>query len=439
MGRNRMNTVFDKSHQHEVSPTRRRMLGALFGATGFWSLPGCAQALFVTPPRVVNPCLSDLPEDLRDHALVRAAWRDLVPANVWDCHVHLAGTGDSGSGMTIAREMRSPLYPMQYLQRLFYLNAGCAHDAPDRVDESYVERLSNLMSGMPPGAKLMLYAFDHVHAPDGTPRPERSAFHVPDAYARKVAQAAPHWFEWVCSVHPARGDAIDALEAAAENGARAVKWLPPAMGIDPSRADYDRYYQTLARLDLPLITHVGEEQAVIGVGRPEWGNPLLLRRALDHGVRVVMAHCASHGEDVDLDKGPDGPRVESFELFARMMDEPRAQVLLAGDISATILRNRDIPKLRTLLERDDWHDRLLYGSDYPLPGVMPLISPASFARAGMMVGDAVPVLDRIRQHNPLLFTFVLKRHLSSNGKHFSTTVFETRRFFDRNAELARGA
>ena len=76
----------------------------------------------------------------------------------------LAGIGDGGSGVTISPTMLSPLHPLQYLQRLFYLNAGCAHEAPGRVDQSYVERLHNLMEGMAPGFKLMLFAFDHAHA-----------------------------------------------------------------------------------------------------------------------------------------------------------------------------------------------------------------------------------------------------------------------------------
>ncbi|MFN3985616.1 MAG: amidohydrolase family protein [Rhodocyclaceae bacterium] len=411
------------------SPGRRRWLrrslalGALAGAGGI--------AAVLAQPRVFNPCLAALPPELAEHPLVRAAWDGVDPAQVWDCHAHLAGTGDSGRGIEMSPSMLSPLHPLQFIQRLFYLNAGCAHDAPGRVDDSYVERLHNLMEGMQPGFKLMLFAFDRAHDADGTPRPDRSAFHVPDDYAREVAAAAPQWFEWVCSVHPARRDAVYALEQAAAGGARAVKWLPPAMGMDPADAAHDAYYRALARLDLPLITHVGEEQAVAGVGRPEWGNPLRLRRALDHGVRVVMAHCASHGEDVDTDRGAHGPRVPSFELFARMMGEARYEGLLAGDISATILRNRDLAVLRTLLEREDWHPRLLFGTDYPLPGIVPLISPAAFARAGMLAGDAVAVLDAIRNHNPLLFTFVLKRHLSSRGSRFAPAVFETRRFFDR--------
>lgn len=408
---------------------RRRWLRGGLALAGLGSLGPLAWNL--GQAQVMNPCHAALPPALAGHPLVQAAWQGVQADQVWDCHVHLAGTGDAGRGIEMSPDMLSPLHPVAYLQRLFYLNAGCAHDAPGRVDDSYVARLHNLMAGLAPGCKLMLYAFDRVYDAQGRVRPELTAFHVPDAYARDVARAAPHWFEWVCSIHPWRADAVEALQAAVAAGARAVKWLPPAMGIDPAAPACDAFYRELARLQVPLISHAGEEKAVKGSGQPAWGNPLRLRRALEHGVRVVMAHCASHGEDVDTDRGEHGPRVPSFALFRRMMGESGHDGLLFGDISAVILRNRDIDTLRTLLERDDWHARLLYGSDYPLPGIVPLIAPARLARAGLLPGDAVAVLETLREHNPLLFSFVLTRHLASDGQRFAASVFETRRFFDR--------
>lgn len=380
-----------------------------------------------------NPCRAALPEPLAQHPLLRAAWDGLDPAEVWDCHAHLAGIGDGGSGIAISPTMLSPLHPVPYLQRLFYLNAGCVHEAPGRVDQSYVERLHNLMEGLEPGCKLMLYAFDHVHDRAGDAQPARSAFFVPNAYSRDVARAAPQWFEWVCSIHPYRPDAVAALEAAHADGACAVKWLPAAMAIDPSDPACDRFYAALARLDLPLISHAGEEQAVAGATHAAWNNPLRLRRALAQGVRVVIAHCASLGEDVDLDRAADGPRVASFSLFARMMDEPEHAGRLHADISAITFRNRRLEVLRELLEREDWHSRLLFGSDYPLPGIVPLVSLTRLAAEGMLEAAAVPVLESIREHNPILFDFVLKRHLRSRGKGFAPDVFQARRFFSRTA------
>ncbi len=409
--------------------SRRRLLLAGFGAGVMATVGGLATLGGV--PRLWNPCHAELPPELADHELIRAAWAGIDATRVWDCHAHVAGTGDSGSGIVVSPEMQSLLHPIQFAQRLFYLNAGCAHDAPGRVDQSYVERMHNLLEGMRPGVKLMLFAFDRAHDETGMALPEKSAFYVPNDYARDLARRYPRQFEWVASIHPYRADAVAALERARAEGARAVKWLPPAMGIDPASSRCDDFYRALARLDLPLITHGGEEKAVHGADRPDFGNPLKLRRPLDAGVRVVVAHCASIGEDDDLEHG--GKRVASFELFARLMAEPAHQGRLFADISAITQRNRSLEVVRTILERDDWHARLLNGSDYPLPGVMPLFAPAEFARAGMLAEEAVPVLDELHAHNPLLFDFVLKRHLRSGRHRFPAAVFETRGFFAAQA------
>jgi len=159
-----------------------------------------------------------------------------------------------------------------------------------------------------------------------------------------------------------------------------------------------------------------------------FGNPLRLRRALDAGVRVVVAHCASHGEDEDLDKK--GTRQSSFDLFARLMDRPEWKKNLFGDISATVLRNRKPEILKTLLMREDWHGRLLNGSDYPLPGILPLISLSRFVRHGLLPKESVDGLASLRQANALYFDLALKRSLAWQGKSFPAQVFETRAFFE---------
>lgn len=408
-----------------IDHRRRRMLALGAGLLGISALGVAATR---AKPHLWNPCHASLPLELAEHPAIAAAWRGLDPAQVWDCHAHIAGTGDGASGIVVAPEMSSPLHPAQFAQRLFYLNAGCAHEAPGSVDQSYVERMLNLLAGMRPGAKLMLFAFDRAHDESGYALPERSAFYVPNEYALRLARTYPAQFEWVASVHPYRSDAVASLERAYAEGARALKWLPQAMNIDPASPRCDAFYRTLARLDLPLISHAGEEQAVHGAGQPEYGNPLRLRRALDAGVRVVVAHCASIGKDADLDNG--GRRVSSFELFARMMADPAQRALLHADISAITQRNRSLAVIRTILERDDWHGRLLNGSDYPLPGVMPLFAPAELARAGLLDRKLVPTLDRLQGYNPLLFDFVLKRHLATDGRRLPDGIFATRAFFD---------
>ena len=56
-----------------------------------------------------------------------------------------------------------------------------------------------------------------------------------------------------------------------------MKWIPSAQGIDPGAPRCDGYHAALARLDLPLISHAGEERAI--PGDDALGNPLLLRVA----------------------------------------------------------------------------------------------------------------------------------------------------------------
>ncbi|TMH81256.1 MAG: amidohydrolase, partial [Betaproteobacteria bacterium] len=47
---------------------------------------------------------------------------------------------------------------------------------------------------------------------------------------------------------------------------------------------------------------------------------------------------------------------------------------LYGDVSAMTQLNRAGPALERVIDNESRHARLLNGSDYPLPGVMPIFS-----------------------------------------------------------------
>ncbi len=408
---------------------RRQMLLALatIGAAGagfrYWPEDGLR-----------NPCLGKpLPQTLLDHPLLLSAWDGIDPTQFWDCHVHLVGTGDSGPGIWMNPQMNSLAHPIQWLQRDFYLNGSCTID-DGQADQNYVNRLVWLHKQLPVGVKLMLLAFDYNHDEDGERRLETSAFYTSDAYAASMVQQYPDRFEWIASIHPYRHDAVAALFEAVLGGARAVKWLPPAQGMDPASKLCDPFYQAAAELDIPLLVHAGAELAVHGRNTEDYGNPLRLRRPLEHGVRVIVAHCASLGDSIDLDVGPNGPAVSAFELFARMMREPRYEGLLFGDLSAITQINRAGPVLEAVIRHDEWQARLLNGSDYPLPGILPLFSLKQMVRRGYITQAEADVLSAIRQHNPLLFDFVLKRTLRIDQKAFSTAPFHTREFFLSGSE-----
>jgi mannonate dehydratase len=135
------------------------------------------------------------------------------------------------------------------------------------------------------------------------------------------------------------------------------------------------------------------------------------------------------GQDRDTDAGANGPVVDSFRLFERLFGESRYEKLLFGDISAMTQVNRAGPSLARVVSEQSWHHRLLNGSDYPLPGVMPIFSVAYLASLGLIEESMTHTFKEIRLHNPLLFDFVLKRHLRAGGKALSRSVFETRGFF----------
>ncbi len=165
------------------------------------------------------------------------------------------------------------------------------------------------------------------------------------------------------------------------------------------------------------------------------GNPLLLRRALDKGVRVIAAHFASEGEGLD----ERGARRECFDLLLGMMAEPRWEKLLFADISA-IITFRRVAKLVELLTHPNLFGRCVYGSDYPVPclggrivGTRPqavaLLHGGGFApqlvALGLVSAAEAKALDEVFQYNPLLFDLVLKltaRHPVS-GVRLPASVF----------------
>jgi uncharacterized protein len=403
---------------------RRTFIGA--GAAA-WLTTGCEMTL---RHGVLNPCRAELPAELREHPLVLAAWRGIDATKVLDTHCHVFGDGASGSGLWVNPRMEQLWQTSAYLQREFYVNASCVDESNGRADSSFVERLLFQCRAMAPGFHVLLFAFDWARDDAGAPMQERSTFHVPDDYVAGLAARHPAHFAWTASIHPYDPRALDRLDAAAARGARAVKWLPSAQNIDPGDARCDRFFAKLVALRMPLIAHAGDERAVHGFGE-HLGNPLRLRRPLDAGVRVVIAHCASLGSGEDIDNG--GTRtLTNFELFTRLMDEPRYRANLAGDVSAITQFNR-MEVVATLLTRSDWHGRLLNGSDYPLPGVLPLISLPALVDRQLIDPAAVEPLRRLREINVLLFDFALKRHLAFKGQGFPPSVFETAGYFERPA------
>jgi len=389
--------------------------------TGFVLLSGCVIDR-------IGGAFTKAPEEFERSAaadtrkLVDEAFADIDTARLVDFHTHIIAIGTSVPDAFVNPKMRSGIN-LERLKFLIYASAAAVKNIDD-ADRQYVDRLIRLARGGPRHGKFRILAFDKHYNPDGSVNLAKTNMYIPNHYIVELARQHPDIFLPVISVHPYRRDAIEELEKWAQAGVKYVKWLPNAMGMDPVSKSAEPFYRKMAEHKMILLSHGGEEQAVDAAEDQELGNPLRLRKPLDMGVRVIVAHAASLGTCDDLDAG-EGKKADCFELFLRLMDEAKYRGLAFGEISAMLQFNRMPVPVATLLKRQDLHSRLVNGSDYPLPAINALIRTRSLVSDGFITSEERSALNEIYDYNPLLFDFVLKRTLShpETKQKFAASVF----------------
>jgi predicted TIM-barrel fold metal-dependent hydrolase len=403
------------------SIARNRLIGPLLLLIWLSALSGCLidqiGGAFSKPPEELERSASDAALKLIDQAFA-----GIDPARLVDFHTHIIAIGTSVSDAFVNPKVQSGIN----LERLKFLIYASASDIKNvgNADREYVERLVRLARGLKRHGKYRILAFDKHYRSDGTVDLKKTNLYVPNHYLVDLARRYPDIFLPVVSIHPYRPDALEELEKWAKAGVKYIKWLPNAMGMDPSDIAVEPFYQKMKAHHMILLSHAGEEQAVEAKEDQRLGNPLLLRKPLNLGVRVIVAHAASLGTCDDIDKG-EGKKSNCFDLFLRLMDEPKYFGLLFGEISAMLQFNRMPVPFATILRRQDLHPRLIDGSDYPLPAINALIHTRSLARDGFITAKERDALNEIYEYNPLLFDFVLKRtarHPETKQK-LATSVF----------------
>ncbi len=362
--------------------------------------------------------------DAKAKELLDTAFSGFADGELLDNHLHILGKGTGGSGCYANPDYFSWKHPIERT-RMIGLMSSADIDLESRTDQEYVKRLFTLIDDLPMKGKMMLLAMDKAYNEDGNPNDKLTKFYVPNDYIYEVASRKPDNCIPVMSVHPYRKDAIDELEKWAAKGVKMVKWLPNAMGMDPSNHKCLPFYKKMEELGLVLLGHAGKETAIEVFKYRNLGNPLLYRTPLDMGIKVVMAHCAGLGSGKDLDAKLPIP-IKNYKLFLRLMEEKQYEGLLFGDISALTNINRMGAPLKQILERTDIHHRLINGSDYPLPAVNMVMSTKAFVKLDYIDETEREALNQIYERNPLLFDFVLKRTLRNpkTGEKFPDTVFK---------------
>ncbi len=265
-----------------------------------------------------------------------------------DCHVHLAALPDADNGCLVsARVLRSPLFRF-----LLWKHDLPAHD-PAVANHKYVTSLLGELRASRHVAQAVLLGMDCVYDRDGRPDLQDTDFLVSNDYVLRIVREHPNEFLAGVSINPQRRDAVEEVHRCADAGATLVKVLPNSQQFDPATSRYKPFYRALAERGLPLLSHVGYEFSLIGKDQSV-GDPERLRVALDEGATVIAAHGCSYGLMI----------YEKFlPTFQKLVREYQH---FYADISALTLLNRFLMLLRLRRERA-LQERLLYGTDYPLP------------------------------------------------------------------------
>jgi len=308
-----------------------------------------------------------------------------------DVHAHVISIAASNGGYVSRRMQRSLSF--RYLTFKMGFNR---EKAPEQKDALYVNMLADHVRNSQLNSAVVL-AFDEIYNESGAVDTGVTSLYVTNDYVRDIKDRYPELFLYGASVHPYRIDAIDELERVKAQGAVLVKLLPNSHGFDPSAKKLVPYYRALARLELPLLVHCGYEHT-IPVMDQRFGDPRLLELALNEGVKVIIAHAGSSG------------RFHFHETFGDFLKLIEKYPNCYGDTSAltNVWRSGYLFELLNLeqLNRkygvriDNIQDRLIHGSDYPIP-----ITPSAFI--GRTNGHARRTLRRM--DNPLQLDIELKR------------------------------
>lgn len=264
-----------------------------------------------------------------------------------DCHVHLAALPDGDNGCYISPKMlKSPLF------RFLFWKHGLSVDRPREANQKYLDDLLVELRASRHVQQAVLLGMDGVYDTNGALSLAHTDLLVGNDYVLTAARAHPNELLAGVSINPQRRDAVEEVHRCADAGATLVKVLPNAQQFNPAETSYKPFYRALAERNLPFLSHVGYEFSLIGKDQSV-GDPERLRVALDEGATVIAAHACSYGLGL-------------YEKFLpTFQDLATRYPHFYADISALTLPNR-FRMLLYLRKYPEVHERLLFGTDYPL-------------------------------------------------------------------------
>ncbi|MGE4158044.1 MAG: amidohydrolase family protein [Planctomycetota bacterium] len=319
-----------------------------------------------------------------------------------DIHAHLAGFGDGSPCRVSERMSRSLVF--RVLKWKLGLKEGTG------ADLKYAATLASMASEA--GVEAVALGMDAVVDAQGREDWNRTHLYVPAEHVFAMCREHPSLLPGV-SLNPLRRDAVDRLENYAEQGAVLVKWLPNLQQFNPADMRCLPFYKALSRLGIPLLAHTGCEHTFPDMDQT-LGMAELYERALEEGVTVVMSHC---GAACPLHRHADA-RKGILRLMAR-----HANLMADTSALSSLLKFRHLTGLADF----PFPERLVQGSDYPIPGfAMPYAPRIGWSRAfrfelmanpidkDLKVKEALNVLQATRERSGSVIAKGLQRWREKN-------------------------
>ncbi len=166
------------------------------------------------------------------------------------------------------------------------------------------------------------------------------------------------------SINPMRPDALDLIDKYSELGFKGAKFLQNYWGVNTKDERYRAYFEKLKAKDIPLIVHIGSESSVHSFKECESIN--MLDFPLEVGVTVIAAHMALSYEPMKIFKALSSNPKNFNDDYFKLLEMLQRHDNLYADISALLTPVR-AKVLRHLSQQDDVHEKLLFGTDYPVP------------------------------------------------------------------------
>jgi hypothetical protein len=226
-------------------------------------------------------------------------------------------------------------------------------------DQLAAQRLSEKIGASQHVSEAVLLALDGVIDEKGELDRNETEIYVPNSFVKKQSDRFENLL-YGASINPYRRDAIKRLEKAKADGALLIKWIPSIMKINPGDPKLTPFYERMKQLDIPLLSHAGDEASFTSADN-SLGDPLLLELPLRLGVTVIAAHISTTGEQ------------NGQKQFHRLLPLFDRYENLYTDISSLTQINK-LGYMAEAIQHSNLQSRMVYGSDYPLP-FFPLVSP----------------------------------------------------------------